>query len=384
MGHAFAVGHVYVERVMMYNFWKSSGNSESDMERIVYLLGAGSTRGEMAHAGIESDITMKGIGENVLRLSEKKAGQYSKLHRDFGLPENQDIEIMMSLLEGFTEAEASEFKEVCNEVRQLFRSYLITEICEKKVRPRIFGSLLHLHKSYGEKMGRSGEELTGVLTVNYDSLADEAFMLVHKGINYGYKFTSDTYPRADDVPPLIKLHGSFNWKVQRRSLTVSRTFEERGYPDDCSGWMPPSVFKRPPTAFRAIWIRAAQLVTNCDVLRVIGSSLRNEDFALLSLVFVSQLKSRLPFSIELIVPDKDALGEDASEGKDGQMTGIMQRLPFLGKLRNLSSLSVFAKESHIAENVFYSWVLMKVREIEGNTGRSMNDDFIGRELLLEV
>ena len=356
-----------------------------DMEKVVYLFGAGSIKGEMSYQGVESDITMKGIGENVLKLSKEKDGRYCKIQKDFGLPEDQDIEIIMSLLEGFTDAELSGFKDVCNELRQLFRMYLITQIGDRKVSPRIYSSLLYLHKQYGEKMGKKGEELAGVLTINYDSVVDEALRVVYQGIDYGYDFESDTYKKIGAVPPLLKLHGSFNWKIQDDKLTVSKYFENKDYVDDYSGWIPPSVYKRPPgVVFHSMWDRAAELVTNCDVLRIIGSSLRSEDFALLSLIFTSQLRSKATFSIELIVPDKDALGEEERLGEGGHTIGIMQRLPFLGKLHNISSLPVFEKESYIAKNVFYSWVLMKVREIERNTGGSLNDEFINSTLLLEV
>lgn len=355
------------------------------MKKVVYLLGAGAIKGEMSHQGIESDITMKGIGENVLKLSEEKSGEYWKIHENFSLPEDQDIELMMSLLEGFTEAESSGFKGVCNELRQLFRIYLITQIIGKGTSPKIHSSLLHLHKNYGDNMGEAGEEITGVLTINYDSVVDEAFCMVHGGINYGCKFESDTYQANETIPPLLKLHGSFNWKVEGDKLIVRRNFENKEYEDDCSGWIPPSVYKRPPGALLPrIWDRAAKLITDCDILRIVGSSLRNEDFALLSLIFTSQLKSEKIFSIELIVPDKDAIGEETAVEEAVPVKGIMQRLKFLGKVRNFSALPLFREESYIAENIFYSWVLMKLREIERNRGRSLGDDFINSMLLMEV
>jgi hypothetical protein len=184
------------------------------MEKIVYLFGAGATSAEMSHQGLESDITMKGIAKSVLKLSEEKAGRYWNIHKDFGLPEDQDIEIIMSLLEGFTDIKLSGFQDVCNELRQLFRLYLITQITEKGVGARIHSSLLYLHKRYGGKMGTSGEELTGVLTTNYDSVPDEAYSAVHGGIDYGYDFQSDAFRKAETVPPLLKLHGSFNWRIE--------------------------------------------------------------------------------------------------------------------------------------------------------------------------
>ena len=56
---------------------------------------------------------------------------------------------------------------------------------------------------------------------------------------------------------------------------------------------------------------SADLLTDCTTLRVIGSSRRSEDFALLSLMFTSQIQSLNNFKIELIVKDEDATGSDA-------------------------------------------------------------------------
>lgn len=354
------------------------------MKRVVYLLGAGAIKGEMSHQGIESDITMKGIGENVLRLSRERNGKYWRMHEDFGIPADLDIELIMSLLKGYTEKESSGLKDVYNELRQLFRMYLTTQITERGVAPKIHCSLLHLHKNYGDNMGEAGEEMTGILTINFDSVVDEGFWTVHQGINYGYDLQSTDYNSDETVPPLLKLHGSFNWQIEDNKLLVSRDFEKEEHEESQSGWIPPSVFKLPPVAFRSIWDRATELLTNCDTLRIVGSSLRTEDLALLSLIFTSQLRSKPAFSIELIVPDEEARGEEERLGEGGYKIGIMQRSRFLGKLHNISSLSEFKKESYRAENVFHSWVIMKLKEIESNRGSSLNDEFINKTLLLEV
>jgi hypothetical protein len=355
------------------------------MKKVVYLLGAGAIKGEMSHQGIESDITMKGIGENVLRLSRERNGKYWKMHEDFSIPEALDIELIMSLLEGYTGGASSGLKDVYNELRQLFRMYLITQITEKGVGSKIHCSLLHLHKNYGDAMGETGEEMTSVLTINYDSVVDEAFRMVHQGINYGHDFQSKNYRSNEAIPPLLKLHGSFNWKIEGNNLTVSKDFEKKEHENSYSGWIPPSVYKRPPgEIFPKIWDRAARLIMNCDILRVVGSSLRTEDLALLSLIFTSQLKSESIFNIELILPDKDAIGEEFTPEGVEPIEGIMPRLKFLGKAQNFSALPVFREESYFPENIFYSWVLMKLKEIEQNKGRALDDNLINRMLLLEV
>ena len=363
------------------------------MQKIVYLIGTGATMAEMLRQGIESDITMRGIGNSVLEISKGIGGKYWRLQQELSLPPDQDIELMISLFEGFGACGSEDFLDVCSELRGLFRGYLVSQISDTRVRPTIVSGLLNMHKAYAGAMGHDGEELTGVLTINFDSLIDEAFSLVYGGVDYGYPFASDTYQRIDSMPPLLKLHGSFNWRISGSNLSVEAGYENQSSLD---GWMPPSVYKKPHgDVFDKIWTRAGAILAECDVLRVVGSSLRNEDFALLSLLFLSQSRKR--FTIELIVPEEVATGDvrDINDAGTGSPRGMMQRLSFLGNMKPLSTLPVFAwggiqkytppegdavnfSLSSVLDNVFYGWVKKKVEEAERRIGESIVDEFIAR------
>ena len=349
----------------------------------MYLVGSGATMAEMEHQGIESHLSMTEIEEAVYKMSKAADGKYARLHDDLSIPLGIDIEVMISLLEGCTSSQSSSFREVCDELKRFFRTYLILEIMEKPIQPKISGSLLHLHKAYGPQMGNTGEELLGVLTTNYDSLLEEAFCTVYGGVNCGYPFDSRTYRSNGQLPKLLKLHGSFNWRIhkgnifRRNSLEVSKEFEAVTYDDDddYSGWIPPSVYKRPGGVIESIWNEAAGLLTTCNTLRVIGSSLRDEDSALLSLIFTSSLKNReisgKGFGIELVVPDVDAVGSE-----DNPMA-IMQRLRFLGDMINFSELGVYPKGFISSGNVYKEWLHMQIAQIEKNRNASISgDDFL--------
>jgi hypothetical protein len=70
-------------------------------------------------------------------------------------------------------------------------------------------------------------------------------------------------------------------------------------------WVPPGVQKGFTCyPFNIIWGRAAELL-DCDVLRVIGSSLSQNDWEILSLLFRTQLMHKSGgYDIELIIHEK--------------------------------------------------------------------------------
>jgi hypothetical protein len=340
------------------------------MNKIVCLVGAGAVQGEMTFEGIEADITMAGISENVLRMSKENDGPYFRLLEEFGIPPDQDIELMMSLFEGFADRTNKQFDEINKELRKLFRRYLTTHIPGRIKTPRLMTSLLHIYVKYPQFMGEGGEKLLGILTTNYDSLLEEASCQVYRSINTGFQFKSKDYKMSMAIPPVLKLHGSFNWKAGKSILEISKSFEKAE--DNQTEWIPPSVYKKPPEILQKIWKQASKLLVNCDILRIIGSSLRNEDWSLISLIFTSQVMSKRVFDIELIVPQKSATDEDSGRG-------IMERLRFLGKLKPPSTLPIF-KEGIDNTNVFFSWLINKVTEIHDKT-TAIDEDKLIKELL---
>jgi len=356
------------------------------MKKIVYLFGTGATIAEMQHQGIESHLSMSEIEMNIRELSATEGGKYEALYRKFSLTPSLDIEWVISLLDGCTLSETIRFKDVSSELKLLFRRYLIAQITERKIDPKISSCLLHLHKKYGNKMGDNGELLTGLFTLNYDDFLEEAINVVHGGINCGIGFKSKDYKCNLNAPPLFKLHGSLNWKInkhilQSQKLEISKDYQKILYQDDNSGWMPPSVYKRPQGAFENMWNRASILLENCDILRVIGSSLRSEDSALLSMIFTSQVKSEKPFKIELIVPTKDAIGSDENP------IGITQRVNFLAGLTSFTDLDIIPKDfidPGSTGNIYKQWIELKIDEIQQNLGVPLSEDIFLSKRLWEV
>jgi hypothetical protein len=281
---------------------------------------------------------------------------------------------MMSLLESFSEKRRKDFVAIHAELRKLVRRCLISEITQRRIEPRLMISLLHFNNRYQQHMESDGEEMLGVLTTNYDSLIEEAFSRMYEGLNLGFDFKSKDYKFNGKIPFLLKLHGSFNWRIHDGELQISRDFESVDSEDDYTGWIPPSVYKKPSERiFECIWDKASELLTECDILRVIGSSLRSEDLCLISLIFTSRILSKKAFDIELIVSELTAKGDDEHPNS------IMQRLPFLGRMKSLSALPVF-DVNMLGANTFFQWLIIKAREIEGRDP-SIGEDELVNEML---
>lgn len=353
------------------------------MKKIAYLLGAGATQAEINFLGIGVDITVAGINRNIIAISKRRNGSYSKLLDRLGMPGDLDVEQIMSLFEVYEKHKTSFYYKVYMELRKLYRNYLVSQICiNKRITPRLLSTLLYLDKNFGRYMGERGEEILGIMTTNYDSLAEESFKAVYNGVNYGFVFDATDYKMIRSPFPLLKLHGSFNWKVSRGNLKVSKIFERRATENSNCCWMPPSVYKKPSEykkkskygmIFSKIWARAEQILTECDILRVVGSSLRNEDWSLISLIFNSRIKSRSGFEIELVIPDDDATGEQSNN-----RFALMQRLKFLGGLKNLYVLPVYERGDFVGDNVFRYWLDKKILEAEAKNNRIVSDEFISR------
>ena len=347
----------------------------SMVNKVVYLFGSGATQAEMELEGFTTDkVTMGGINNAVFDLSTKRNGEYSKLIGKLGIsPYDQDVEHLMSLFQdGFKNNDVG-FIKVYEELKHFFREHLISSITLNNIKPRIASTLMYLHKEYGSSLGENGEKISGILTTNYDGVIDEALNSVYGGVRYGQKFFSSDYSENKQCPYLIKLHGAFNWQIKNSKLYISKKFGRRINVGDHTGWMPPSVYKKPEEHhFKILWQKAKDLLLGCNTLRVVGSSLRNEDWSLISLIFASQVRCKEPFTIELIIPNKEAV----SEG------GVMERLRFLAKMKNFNSLPIIERDETIGKNVFHYWILKKIHELERKKLDPTGDKFINKSGIL--
>jgi len=277
--------------------------------RVVYLVGAGATQSEVSFRGAKPvNVLMRDSGslEGVATRILNRAGTDWKL----ATGEQSDIEKLISLLVG---CGIDSFARKAEEMRQSYFDEIRFSLTEAKVidDPKLATGLLELHCD--EKLKKSVETLTGILTTNHDGLFQIASHKVYGKVNLGIPFKSSEFTCVveDAVPPIIQLHGSFTWKFSV-PIDVASLRKESIYSADTT-WIPPAILKESKTyPFNKLSGIAYELLSKrCDVLRVIGASLTQNDWNVLALIFNAQ-RHRLStgndvFRIELIMSHKGGL-----------------------------------------------------------------------------
>jgi hypothetical protein len=225
---------------------------------------------------------------------------------------------------------------------------------------------MHLDTNFASNV----ESLTALLTTNHDGLLQLASEKAFKALNLGFPFESRhfTPATAGGVPPILQLHGSFTWQFGV-PITVRRLQKTSRYDPD-TAWIPPTILKESKNyPFNKIAALAYELLSKeCDVLRVVGASLTQNDWNVLSLIFNAQrhreLTGRSAFRIELIMPSE--AGEAIKE-QCGYLKNVMP-IAFLSE-GNLAAYKEFAPyqedraipvESDLA-NPFKYWLVEKLQ-----------------------
>ncbi len=185
--------------------------------------------------------------------------------------------------------------------------------------------------------------------------------------------------RKKQVPPLIKIHGSFNW---RNKYPVIMVDEARVTQEDAL-WIPPGMGKRAEHyPFDLLWGRAYEIL-NCDILRVVGCSLSANDMHLVSMIFRTQRLSGggQNYRIELIDYPESCCAI-AERYRYLYMDEIMDQPDFVAAIG--SELFPDAQDpAHISEmqrrqinehlqsgrvNIFDRWIRMKAENLYLETG----------------
>jgi hypothetical protein len=307
--------------------------AEGKPNKIVYLFGAGATHAELQN--IDPDIAdnnrgllVSHVSSRVIERARRDPQYISGVEMVSGITGSLNIELLISLIEN---SKIAHWEYKTQKLKDLVRED-IEQILSTSVTRRFY-----LHKAlfelHSQPVTQREERLAGVISLNYDDILDRAYDLYH-GLPR-YCFSLDEPLETNDVP-LLKLHGSFNWK------SVKIRGRERNI--DIIPLGSTKTYIHPP--YGCIWNQALQTLINCDTLRVIGCSLNQNDIHLIDLLFKAHLERGKPFEIEVIA--RRTIGD-----------GIRSNYGFFPSLKTLTEI----KDSLVPEpepaNPFKTWLKYK-------------------------
>lgn len=263
-------------------------------KKVVYLFGAGATHAEIVNSTGKIDETyldkygllINGVSKRVMRRL-KNDPWFMEKKEVFANPSGStNIELLISLFVNnmIPDEHISKLKDLVEkDIQSVLTSY----------RKRKF----YLHKAFFELHQKitAKEKLLGIISLNYDDVLDTAYRAVFKKKPY-YCFSGSDSNREN--LPLLKLHGSFNWKNvnlfgRKKDIPIIPLGTNKNY-------------LTPPYSY--IWSSALELLIKSDTLRVIGCSLNSNDLGLIDLLFKAHQQRDSKIDIEII--DFQQIGEN--------------------------------------------------------------------------
>ncbi|MCP5066959.1 MAG: hypothetical protein GY946_10365, partial [bacterium] len=272
-------------------------------KRVAYLLGSGATQGAIEHAGGRTNQVMEGLRIDLAQRTR------DRVVKGFD-SDPQLLQLVNSILEGadfeqlvtfFDDTPSEQFRKFGRELREVFSRLLRERLDEVETTidgkvPELFAALIDMHS-----VGANTEELSGILSLNYDVFVERAAeQILHREVDYGL---DDSH--ADEAVRVLKLHGSFGWEAV---WPVEFTMHHTG-----TNWIPPGIRKdKDRYPFNALWGRARGIL-DCDILRIIGCNLGPNDWDLVSLIFSSKYSNRQRSDMQIEVIGSIALWESISK-----------------------------------------------------------------------
>ena len=250
--------------------------------KIVYLFGAGATHAEIieSHHAKASDakfLDEKGLLMDAVsrRVCEKARndGVFSQKIQNLLSPAGlSNVELFISLVKN-------------NQIKSEVTIESLENLIKKDISSRLRKSQrtkFYLHKSLMELHKESKKEaLSGFISLNYDDILEEAFIeIFEKKPDYGFSSVAQ-----ENNIPLLKLHGGFSLKYRKHHLPILTPGANKNY------------LQLP---YNFIWGRALELLIGCDILRVIGCSLSQNDIGLIDLLFKAHLERDNPFEVQIV------------------------------------------------------------------------------------
>lgn len=337
----------------------------SSPTRVAYLLGAGATHACAQAVNSSYGLLMRDLSDSLIHEARNVMSDVPyTVPRDLVnaiVTTDSDFEHIITFLDNSVSAT---HRQLANELRRVFERVLRGRLAQVKAelsKGTLYDVLLDTHELYA-----ATEHLVGVLSLNYDSLVEEAVERSRwRTVDYGVAV--DGYSPDAEALPLLKLHGSFSWDT---------TWPVRLGESNDPQWIPPGIDKaKNRYPFTLLWARARELL-NCDVLRVIGCRLSPNDWDLVSLLFSAQHdgRRRAPYTIEII--DSPVHGSQLAEQYPYLLIQSLLDIPNIGdelvsELLNRSPTafrdldSITQKEVHdylraSPRNWFRQWLILRL------------------------
>ena len=186
--------------------------ADGEPRRIAYLFGAGATHAELQN--LDPNLMEERDGLLIGHVSSRvieKARRDEKYMRDVamvsGTSGSLNIELLISLIE------SSKIPDWDSKTQRL--KTLVQEDIEDTLSKSGPGRF-YLHKAllelHAHAKTKAKERLIGLISLNYDDVLDQAYAQYNGRPNYCFAPEEDPSP---EQIPLLKLHGSFNWKRQK-------------------------------------------------------------------------------------------------------------------------------------------------------------------------
>ena len=276
------------------------------MTKVVYLFGAGASQGSVSATGSSVRLLMRDLSEEINdklhTLVKNKYSTSTPVIRFINevIDADIDVEHVITFLE---ESGSHTHRTLAAEFRRAFREVLLKRldgVQDPETRSaELYATLIDMHL-----IPNFDEELSGVLTLNYDDLFESAVKnLHHRTVDHGVSIRGA--PRSPESLKILKLHGSFDWTDQWPIIKNGA-----GDVTPTSLWIPPGVQKaKGHYPFNVLWGMARELL-DCDILRIVGCRLSANDWDLVSMLFTTKHvhMEHGPYEIEVI--DKPSVAKE--------------------------------------------------------------------------
>jgi hypothetical protein len=342
--------------------------------KVVYLLGSGATQGVVKHA-TKRNLRTREIQTYIEEELDKGGGDFSDQIWNEIVKEDRDVEHLITVLD-------SQYKyETANRVRRYYQQAIVdlTAQLESAIPQNLYTYLADLHLR-----GRlqNIETLSCFLSLNYEDFLERSITSI-PGTTVDYIIDHD--PKSDEPPthviPVLKLHGSFNWKNIRPIEVVNLGSVDA----DSTLWIPPGIDKkRENYPFNLLWGRAAEYVQQADVIRVIGCSLSRNDWSLIPVLYTAQsLSSHTGLEIQLIDYSEsvDTIVDNYKYLKFTEfvdLSEVQAYKPFGVAWSRDDAKRIYSSSNAATTNIFDVWLRAKIESLYSEDG-VMRDDLLLRD-----